>query len=132
MWNEQWSIKVDGYEINDKTAFWTVIPEIDNIGSVDVITVDVPNDYPVYIRTQPLSASITFKINMTPCSWATYRTRLDTIYALMTPGPHTLTIQVRGMATAKSLTFIPQQVTVTDPKARELSVQATIPKPVLA
>ena|ERR1035437_4271428 len=131
VWNEQWSIKVDGNQINDKTNFWTTIPEIDDLITFDVVTVAIPNDYPVYIRTQPLSASLTFNISMTPCTWAVYRSRLEWLQTVFAPGPHTLLIQVRGMSDPKSLVFIAKQLTVADAKARAVSVQAVVPKPIL-
>ena len=50
-WLEQWSIKVDTHELNDKSTYFTNIPEIDDIGtSYDVVVVDLANEWPVFIQ----------------------------------------------------------------------------------
>jgi hypothetical protein len=129
-WAEQWSYKIDGTEINSG-AFITDIPDLDSIGSVEAITVPIPNDYPVFIRTQPLDSTININTQMRPCSWAAFQTNLATLRGILTPGPHTLTAQVRGMAAAKSLTIIVTSTAV-EAKGRRVSTQALVPRPVWA
>jgi hypothetical protein len=130
VWTEQWTIKIDGTNINDKVNYFTTIPDLDNIfGSVDPVMVSIPNDYPVFIRNQPLDATININIQMTPCTWATFQTRLTALRALLSPGRHAMAAQVRGMATEKSLSIIVTSFAV-DPKARRINVQAIVPKPV--
>jgi hypothetical protein len=127
-WAEQWSIKVDGTEINTGN-FITEIPDLDSIGSVDAVLVTIPNDYPVFIRTQPLDSTININTQMKPCAWATFQTNLATLRGILTPGLHTLTVQVRGMATAKSLTIVVKSMAV-EAVGRRVSTQALVPTPV--
>jgi hypothetical protein len=130
VWAEQWSYKIDGVEINDKVNFLVNVPDLENaFGLVDPVMVQIPGDYPVFIRTQPRDATINIQINMTSCSWAVFYSRLTGLRALLSPGPHTLTAQVRGMPDEKSLTIIVIGFD-TAPKMRAVNVQAVIPAPV--
>ena len=129
-WLEQWSYKIDGTEINDRTTLFTQIPELSNVFEQDIILAQIDGDYPVYIRTQPTEGRISFLINIAYSSPASFDTTLTSLKALFTQVPHTLTVQARGMSTTKTLTFIPQGMMV-DYKQRLVTVSAVVPKPVL-
>lgn len=134
-WNEQWSYKIDGYELNRNASnpsgvFITQIPELDNQFEQDVILVDVDGDYPAFVRTQPREGNYTILISMLPCSWANYQYRLSTLKTKLSPGQHTLTVQARGMTTAKSVPIVVKSMQV-DAKIRLVTVAAVVPRPVL-
>lgn len=132
-WTGIWSIKMDGVELNTLPTgghFLCEIPEIDNVPELDQVTVAMDGNYPAFIRLQPREASWTLNLTMKPCDWETYQTRLDYLKSVLYSGVHTLTVQVRGMSTAKSTTVVVCAMTV-DAKSRAVSVKLSVPKPVL-
>lgn len=131
MWSEQWSLKVDGHELNDRTNFLVEIPELDDQSADDIVLVTIAGDYPIYVRSQPTDATWNLLIQMTPCNWATYQTRLATLRSYLSSGRHTITVQRRGMAAAKSATVIVKGWAI-DAKSRKVAVTLVVPKPVLA
>lgn len=131
VWSEQWSYKIDGTEVNDRTNFFVVVPELDHDFEQEAIMVSVQGDYPSFIRNQPKEGAYTFIVSMTNCTWATYQTRLATLKAIFSNGIHTFTVQARGMASAKSVTLVVQGITV-QAKERVVTVRTIAPKPVFA
>lgn len=130
-WAEQWSYKVDGHEVNDKSNFISSIPELDTGSDHDIVLFTIAGDYPIFVRAQPTDATMNLLIQMTQCSWATFQTRLTTLKGWLTPGRHTLTVQARGMTAAKSMTIIVKGMSI-EAKGRRVAVTLIVPKPVLA
>jgi hypothetical protein len=134
-WNEQWSFKIDGTEINRNASnptgtFIVQIPELENQFEQDAILVEIDGDYPAFVRMQPREGQYTILISMTPCTWGDYQTRLQTLKTLLSPGQHTLTVQARGMPTAKSVVIVVKSMQI-DAKIRLVTVAAVVPRPVL-
>jgi len=132
-WPGKWSIKIDGTEINtlpNGGDYIAEIPEIDNIAEFDQVTVGMDGDYPAFIRLQPREATWTLNISMKACTWETYQTRLTWLKSVLSLGPHTLTVQVRGQATPVSATVVVCGIIV-EAKSRALSIKLSVPKPVL-
>jgi hypothetical protein len=132
-WPGRWSIKIDGVELNTLPTgghYICEIPEIDNVPEQDQVVVAMDGDYPAFIRLQPREASWTLNLTMKPCDWPTYQTRLAYLKSLLSSGPHTLTVQVRGMDVEKSVTVIVCAMMV-EAKSRAISVKLSVPKPVL-
>ena len=132
-WPGFWSIKIDGTEINTLPVggnYLCEIPEIDNVAEFDQITVAMDGDYPAFIRLQPREASWTLNISMKSCDWPTYQTQLAYLKSLLSSGPHTLTVQVRGMPDPKS-TMVVVCAMMVEAKSRAVSVKLSVPKPVL-
>lgn len=132
-WPGIWSIKIDGTELNTLPTggdFLCEIPEIDNVPEQDQVVVAMDGDYPAFIRLQPREASWTLNLSMRGCDWATYQTNLDYLKSVLSSGPHTLTVQVRGMASPKSTTVVVCAMMV-EAKSRAVSVKLSVPKPVL-
>lgn len=133
-WTGVWSIKVDGTELNTAPtggSFIAEIPEIEDIAQMDVVSVAIDGSYPAFIRLQPREGTWTLNIAMKPCSWATWQTNLATLSAILTPGVHTLTVQIRGQSSPLSTTIVVKG-RMTAPKQRALSYTLFVPKPVLA
>ena len=133
-WNEQWSIKIDGQELNTAPTggnYVASIPEIENVADYDAVTVPIDGDYPAFIRLQPRESTWTLNIAMKACNWATYQTQIASLKTLLAPGIHTLAVQIRGMTAAKSATVVVRGMMI-QPTARALSVTLFVPKPVLA
>lgn len=133
-WTNQWSIKIDGTEVNTlPTGGYLVaeIPELENIPDWEPVTVPIDGDWPSFIRLQPVDTSWTVNISMAACDWATYQTRIAALRALFSQGVHTLTVQVRGQASPLSATVVARGMMV-NAKARSASVSLYVPKPVLA
>jgi hypothetical protein len=130
-WSAQWSLKIDGSQLNDKSNYYAEIPELDTGSDHDIILVNIAGDYPLFVRAQPMDATMNLLIQMTPCNWATYRTRLATLQALLTPGRHTLEVQVRGMTAAKTMMVVVKGMAI-EAKTRKVAVTLIVPKPVLA
>lgn len=129
-WNEQWSIKIDGVELNDITTYFTEIPEIENIPEDDVVTVPIDGRAPAYIRNQPVEAHYTILIASRPCTWEMWSTRITSLKALLTRGSHTLTVQVRGMAAAASTTVVIKGMMI-EAKNRRVAVSLVAMTPIL-
>lgn len=129
-WAEQWSYKIDGTEVNDRTNFFTQVPELENTPQMDVILKTVDGDYPSFIRVQPKEMGYTFIIAMTPCTWATYQSRLQTLKTIFTPGTHTFTVQARGQASPTSVTIVATGSLSIMPKERIITISVIAPKPV--
>ncbi len=127
-WNEQWSIKVDGNELNDHAAYWTMIPEWDNAPDDDVVLVEIDGSSPSYIRNQPKEGVYTLLIACPGSTWSTWNTRLTALRSVLTKGVHTLTVQIRGMPTAASVTIVVRGSMVM-PKERRLVVNCIVPQP---
>lgn len=132
-WNEQWSVKVDGgVELNDHVNYVTEVPQIDDVPDWDVKIVPIDGTYPAYVRADPTSGVYTVNVQMSACSYATFRTRMAALDAMFTMGAsHTLTVQVRGMPSALSVTIIPRGKAV-DAKLRKVTYNCHVPVPVLA
>lgn len=132
-WSEQWSYRIDGgIELNDHVNFETKVPQIDDIP--DYVTKSVPIDgtFPAFIRADPSPGIYTFLIQMFPCAWAVYRSRLATLGAIFTPGAlHTFTFQARGMPAAQSVQIVVLG-RIIDPKLRKLAYNCYVPVPVPA
>lgn len=134
VWSEQWSIKIDGNELNSVRTggnFLAEIPQLENMPDYDPVIVPMDGAYPAFIRLQPRESAWALNIAMKPCDWATWQTQLQSLKAVLTAGVHTLTVQVRGMPSPVSTTVVVRGMMV-EPKARVLSVQLLVPKPVLA
>lgn len=133
VWAEQWSVKVDGgIELNDHVNYLTEVPQLDDVPDWDVKQVPIDGTYPAYIRSDPTSGAYTVNIQMTSCTWATFRSRLATLDAIFTMGAtHTLAVQVRGMSASKSVVIVPRGKVV-DPKLRKVTYACFVPVPVLA
>lgn len=132
-WTGQWSIKVDGHELNSIMTggpYITQCPEIDWLHEQDVKLVPRDGDYPAYVGMQPREGNYTFLIQMKPCSEATYDTQLAELKGWLSPGQHTFAFQIRGMPTAKSVVAVIRGV-ATEFKARRVTALATAPNPVL-
>jgi hypothetical protein len=136
-WAGQWSYKVGpigaaGTEINDRSTFYCVIPELDNLVEMDTILAEITGDYPVFIRSQQRPSRLTFNIAMgRGTTDALWQTRLATLKGLFPQGVLTqLTVQARGMSSAKTMKFVAEGM-LTDFRARIVSVRAVAPKPVL-
>jgi hypothetical protein len=125
-----WSYTIDGFELNDGATFITVIPEIDDGLPTNPILVDLQNDYPFYVRSQPLNRVMNINVQILPCDWSTYSSRMTTLKGLFTPGSHTLAVRTHGMTATKSLTVFPVNFIVGDPKIRRVSIQVTAPEAV--
>jgi len=132
-WLEQWSIQIDGTEINDGTNYITRIPEIWNVQEQSPILASIDGDYPAFIRFQPKEGQYTIITTINAHTWADFYAKWTTLKALLTPvaAGHVLTVQVRGMPAAKSVTIYPQS-TMVDPISRTCSTIAVAPEPVLA
>lgn len=128
-WSSVWSYKIDGTEINDGTNYWTTIPEIENVFAMDAILAPIDGDYPMLIRLQPKEGSYTLQ-TWAPGEPAAWDTKLATLKALLTQAPHTLSVQVRGMAAAKSVIVVPTTIIVSYTQ-RLLTATLLAPKPVL-
>lgn len=130
-WANQWSYKVDGHELNDITNYFTQIPEIDNDPEQDPVMVEMEAGYPWLVRLQPVQGAYTILVQMRSCPWDVYQSRLAQLKGWLAPGVHTLTVQARGMGSAKSLTVVTRGMMV-DAKLRRLAVTAVAPVPVWA
>lgn len=93
---EVWSTAVDGTELNNHSWSECTVPDIDNGFAANVIWVPIAGDVPWYVRTQPQMGKYTVLVQLHSCTPAQFETRRAQLAALFTPGPHTLTVQVRG------------------------------------
>jgi hypothetical protein len=132
VWNNEWTIDVDGTALNDHVSYITTIPELQALPPQRVVLAPIDGDYPVFIRSQPAEGSLTFLIAMkgagNPTVWDTRITALTTLFA--TGIYHTLTAKVRGMPNARSMRFITESLQP-DFRTRTVVVYATAPRPVL-
>lgn len=130
VWGSEWSIRIDGVEINDRVNYWAQIPEISNLFEQDAVLAPVDGDYPVLVRMQPKEGVYTCMI------WAggepaDFETKRLALFTLLTPVAHTLSVKVRGMADYKSTQVVPKNVIVSYTE-RMLSAALLAPKPVLS
>jgi hypothetical protein len=133
-WAEQWSIKVDGNEVNtigQGGYLSTQVPEVGWDNEVEVVWQSRDNTYPVAVALRPTAGNLTFLIQMKPCTWATWESQLTTLRMWFTTGPHLFTFQIRGMPAPLSMAGIVKGMQ-TSPKERRLVVSAVVPNPVLA
>lgn len=131
-WAEQWTYQVSGHELNDGVKYVTQIPEIDNDPDYNVVTVPIDGDRPATIRADPTNGTWTILIQMTPCNWATYQTRLAEINGWLPRGVLlTLTAQIRGMTSPLSAIIMPKNLNAS-PKQRAIAITCHVPVPVLA
>lgn len=126
VWTEQWTLTLDGTSLNNHTDWDSYIPEIDNGFSGDVILVQIAGDTPYYVRVQPREGKFNLLVQMRPCSAATFRSRFEALKALLTPGLHTLVVQVRGMADAKTYSVISDGGWIVDYKGRRVAATLTV------
>ena len=124
-----WSYKLDGVELNDYVYFLAEIPEIDNVADMEPVLIPVDGDYPVFLRLQPAGRILSVNIQIMPCSWALYSSRLNWIKTSFDGGPHLLTVQAHGMSIPKSINVYTTSIAIGDPKSRRVSVQVTAPEP---
>ena len=131
-WSNQWTIGVDGTQLNDHVKYVTTVPELQVTPSQRIVLAERDGDFPVFIRSQPSPGNLTFLIAMknagNPTVWDT---RLAELKALFATGVyHTLTAQVRGMDSAKSMRFITEGIQP-DFVTRTVVVFTVAPRPVL-
>lgn len=127
MTGRTWTHKVDGHEINDRVKYLTDVPEIDNLPDHDLLLFPIAGDWPAFIRAQPREGILTFNVQMMPCTWETYQERLAELSGWLTPGVHTYTFQVRGMAAPATL-YVVFRNRVVDAASRRLTFAAVVPK----
>lgn len=131
-WSGQWSIQIDGHELNSITTggpYATTCPELRWVHEQDVKFVPIDGDYPAYVGMQPREGNYTLLIQMKAVSDAVWETQLAQLQSWLTPGQHVLTFQVRGMAAAKSVTVIARSVS-DEYKAKRVTSLLTAAKPV--
>lgn len=127
-----WSLKVvpgSGtpiHELNDGIAYFTNIPELEDLNSAAAVLIEVPNTTPVFVRMQPAETTISIQIQMTACDEATYHSRRAQIASWLPLGLVTLKAQMRGMPSP--VTFV-ALVTgyATNYQQRSVVVSATVP-----
>lgn len=135
-----WLYAIDNVNLNDWENFVTeALPELDNVAIHDLVLVAMAGDYPWYVRSQPREGQYTLNVtavqpnpsggNPAPCTPEQWAQRLVVIRSLMTPGPHVLTVQARGMTAAKSMTVMPASMATTY-RIRAISLSLIAPTPV--
>ncbi len=132
-WAEQWSIKVDGNEVNSIGTggpYSCMVPEVGWVPERQVLTVDRDWNFPVAVGLQPMGGNYTFLIAMKSCNWATWHTQSEQLKSWFSIGAHTFTFQVRGMPTPKSVVGIVRGI-MDSPVERRVTVLVTVPEPVL-
>ena len=132
-WSHQWTLKVDGTNLNDHVKYVCTVPELQSIAPGRVVLAQIDGDYPAFIRRQPAEGSFTFLIAMKNASTdVLWDERLAELTALFDPTAyHTLAAQIRGMGTEQSARFVVESMQV-DYKTRTVVVFTTAPNPVLA
>lgn len=103
---EIWSIEVDGTELNNHSWSECIVPDADNGFAANVIWVPIAGDIPWYVRCQPQLGKYTVYVQLHACPPAAYETRRAQLAALFAPGPHTLSMQIRGSGSARTTTVI--------------------------
>lgn len=132
VWAEDWSYLVNGHQLNDRTKYFTQIPEIDNTPDYTMVTVPIDGTYPSLIRADPTSGTWSILIQMVPCDWATYQTQLGELRGWLPIGvPATLAVQIRGMGASLSALIVPKNL-ITVAKNRSVAITCHVPIPVLA
>lgn len=129
VWDGVWSYDVDGTELNDHVNYVCMVPELQSLQPRSIIMADIDGDYPVFIRSQPQSGSLTILIAMKNASIQDWDTRLTALHALFDQTTyHTLTVKVRGMPEKKQVRFLVENLQP-DFKSRTVVVSATAPNP---
>lgn len=136
MWNEQWSYKIDGYELNRNASnptgnYHVQIPELQNLPEQEVILAPIDGDYPAFVRNQPKEANWTILIAVRPNTPADWYTELTNIQTRLSAGLHTLTVQARGMTVEATVKIVVKSMNI-DYKQRLITVAAVVPNPTLA
>lgn len=133
VWTGQWSIKVDGNELNSITTggpYATMCPEVGFHFEMDPILAPVDGGYPVLVRLQPREGRYNFFIQMKPCNWPTWEAQQAQLRGWLSPGTHEFEFQIRGMASPKTVSAAVLNF-ITSPKERRITCSALAPNPVL-
>lgn len=130
-WAEQWTHRVDGVEFNDPaTGFFCEVPEVDNVFEQDHVLVPIAQGYPIWHRDQPLAGRLTFLIHVAPTGdRAADYARVQTLKAVMGPGPHTYEVQVRGMPNELTTTIYFDSMMLDQYNVGRWTATATVPDP---
>ena len=124
-----WTYTVDGYNVNDGTNWWTVsMPELDDLQPADHVLVDVQDDFPEYVRSQPKAGRFSMNLEMNAGTEALFRSRLDALDPFCTPGLHTIVAKARGMPSTKTLQALYNGRAV-NYKERRVSIEWLAPNP---
>jgi len=132
-WDEQWSIAVDGHELNTGPSggrWFAEIPELGWMAEQEVILVPRDGDYPAAVGMQPQQAEYTLMVSMKAVSWSQWDTDLATLMGWLDYGAHAFVAQVRGMPSSKTFNAITKSLS-TAPKYRRLTCGLVVPTPVL-
>jgi hypothetical protein len=127
----KWSVKIDGWEMNDGVNYYVDVPEASNLFERQVVMAQIDGDYPVMVRVQPQAARMTLLVAMGQGTTdALFDARIAELQTKLGGGLHTLTLQLRGMPVPKSVQVVAESILPSFTQ-RLATVQLLAPRPVL-